>query len=205
MEKYLERTKQPADLSPAPVCEYCGPKCLGGAAHFARSEDGAKQAIPASEQVREAEAVCARLALKPKTPEERQKQAIISVLTFQPEYNDHPEYNPDPDKLADAIVAALKDQLAEALKAAEQHYPACAMGQNLALGEGTHLEGTAEHPRHEFIGAPPGIAHAVELTSPTIDEMVGMYGFAACTDPDADADADAELSAWMREEGKEQG
>ena len=162
MEKYLERTKQPADLSPAPVCEYCGPKCLGGAAHFARSEDGAKQAIPASEQgerftleqVREAEAVCARLALKPKTPEERQKQAIISVLTFQPEYNDHPGYNPDPDKLADAIVAALKDQLAGALKAAEQHYPACAMGQNLALGEGTHLEGTAEHPRHEFIGAP---------------------------------------------------
>ena len=38
-----------------------------------------------------------------------------------------------------------------------------------------------------------GIAHAVELTSPTIDEMVGMFGFAACTDPDADADA--ELSA----------
>jgi hypothetical protein len=56
---------------------------------------------------------------EPKTPEERQKQAIISVLTFQPEYNDHPGYNPDPDKLADAIVAALKDQLAEAQKASE--------------------------------------------------------------------------------------
>lgn len=55
----------------------------------------------------------------PKTPEERQKQAIISVLTFQPEYNDHPGYNPDPDKLADAIVAALKEQVAEAQKAAE--------------------------------------------------------------------------------------
>jgi hypothetical protein len=55
-----------------------------------------------------ADYACARLAPKPKTPEERQKQAIISVLTFQPEYNDHPGYNPDPDKLADAIVAALK-------------------------------------------------------------------------------------------------
>ena len=46
-----------------------------------------------------------------------------------------------------------------------------------------------------------GISRAVdaleaELTSPTIDEMVGLYGFAACTDPDG------ELSAMMREEGK---
>jgi hypothetical protein len=40
-------------------------------------------------------------------------------------------------------------------KAAEQpRCPACAMGQNLERGEGTHLEGTAEHPRHEFVGAP---------------------------------------------------
>jgi hypothetical protein len=50
---------------------------------------------------------------------------------------------------APAALAAYEQE-----KAADPPCPACAMGQNLALGEGTHLEGTAEHPRHEFIGAP---------------------------------------------------
>lgn len=47
------------------------------------------------------------------------------------------------------VLAAYEQE-----KAAEQHCPACAMGQSLGRGEGTHLEGTAEHPRHEFIGSP---------------------------------------------------
>jgi hypothetical protein len=53
------------------------------------------------------------------------------------------------------------------IEAAEQHCPACAMVQNLERGEGTHLEGTAEHPRSEFAGAPQVISTSFTCSCPS--------------------------------------
>ncbi len=52
-------------------------------------------------------------------------------------------------------------------KAAQPLCPACANGQNLERGEGTHLEGTAEHPRHEFVGAPGVICTSFTCSCPS--------------------------------------